>query len=238
MYHSNFVVTSSVRHAAHTADAAPEFARATPMVDAGIAVGIAVGVAIFLFLLWMISVPICGAPRPVSTVFALLARSIKKRKKWGYTVVDGGRIVLGSVPRSHEHLLELRREHNVRAVITLNQAWEPQVNGGVARACAQCEIEHLGLPTPDFAAPSQRDIRRAVEFMSAQIAAGGAVYVHCNGGKGRTGLLVACALHALRGHNSVGAAVREMRACRAGRASATIRPSATFAKAKSAATTT
>ena len=83
------------------------------MVDAGIAVGIAVGVAIFLFLLWMLSVPICGAPRPVSTVFALLARSIKKRKKWGYTVVDGGRIVLGSVPRSHEHLLELRREEGV-----------------------------------------------------------------------------------------------------------------------------
>ena len=160
------------------------------MAEAGIAVGIAVGVAIFLFLLWMLSVPICGAPRPVSTVFALLARSIKKRKKWGYTVVDGGRIVLGSVPRSHEHLLELRRGHNVRAVITLNQAWEPQVNGGVARACAQCDIEHLGLPTPDFAAPSQRDIRRAVEFMSAQIAAGGAVYVHCNGGKGRSAVCV------------------------------------------------
>ena len=126
--------------------------------------------------------------------------------------------MLGSVPRSNEHLLELRREHNVRAVITLNQAWEPQVNGGVARACAQCEIEHLGLPTPDFAAPSQRDIRRAVEFMSAQIAAGGAVYVHCNGGKGRTGTLVACVLLALRapGCESVGGATAVMRRCRSG----------------------
>ena len=46
--------------------------------------------------------------------------------------VQGTRLYLGTVPRSAAHLAELH-SLGVRAVVTLNQAWEPQIAGGVPK---------------------------------------------------------------------------------------------------------
>ena len=86
----------------------------------------------------------------------------------------------------------------VRAVVTLNQAWEPQAPGGVGAACERVGLAHLHLPTPDYSAPSQRDVRRAVAFIKAQIDGGG-VYVHCNAGRGRSAVCVLAYLMATDG---------------------------------------
>ena len=47
-------------------------------------------------------------------------------------------------------------------------------------------MHHLNAPTPDFAAPSQRHLRAAVDFTEKHVDAGHGVYVHCNGGRGRS----------------------------------------------------
>ena len=99
--------------------------------------------------------------------------------------VQGTRLYLGTVPRSAAHLAELHGL-GVRAVVTLNQAWEPQIDGGVPKAAADAGMHHLNAPTPDFAAPTQRHLRAAVDFTEKHVNAGHGVYVHCNGGRGRS----------------------------------------------------
>ena len=99
--------------------------------------------------------------------------------------VQGTSLYVGTVPRTAAHLAELH-SLGVRAVVTLNQAWEPQVDGGVPKAAAAAGMHHLNAPTPDFAAPTQRHLRAAVDFMEEHVNAGHGVYVHCNGGRGRS----------------------------------------------------
>ena len=99
--------------------------------------------------------------------------------------VQGTNLYVGTVPRSAAHLAELH-SLGVRAIVTLNQAWEPQIDGGVPKAAADAGMHHLNAPTPDFAAPSQRHLRAAVDFTEKHVNAGHGVYVHCNGGRGRS----------------------------------------------------
>ena len=99
--------------------------------------------------------------------------------------VQGTSLYVGTVPRTAAHLAELH-SLGVRAVVTLNQAWEPQIDGGVPKAAAAAGMHHLNAPTPDFAAPTQRHLRAAVDFMEEHVDAGHGVYVHCNGGRGRS----------------------------------------------------
>jgi len=52
-------------------------------------------------------------------------------------------------------------------------------------------ISLLHLPVPDFAAPTQEQLRQFVEASAAVIDGGGRVGVHCAAGKGRTGTALA-----------------------------------------------
>ena len=108
---------------------------------------------------------------------------------WHFTELTGTNLFIGAVPTTDEHLRELQ-DAGVRAVVTLNQAWEPQAPGGVGAACERVGLAHLHLPTPDYSSPSQADVHRAVAFIKAQIDAGGGVYVHCNAGRGRSAVCV------------------------------------------------
>lgn len=55
-------------------------------------------------------------------------------------------------------------------------------------------LTELHLPIPDFAAPTPEQLDRGVETIARAIAAGQRVAVHCGGGLGRTGTLLACYL--------------------------------------------
>jgi len=103
---------------------------------------------------------------------------------------------VGTVPCSSDDL-ETLWAAGVRAVVTLNQRWEPQIQGGVSAACSAFGLEQLWLPTPDFSAPSQRSISAAVAFIEEHVGGGRGVYVHCNGGKGRS--VVCCLAFCVKG---------------------------------------
>ena len=109
---------------------------------------------------------------------------------------------LGTVPQSDDELLELHQE-GVRAVVSLNQHWEPQVAGGLGAACARTGLVHLSLPTPDYSSPSQRDIQRAVEFIDEHVSRGESVYVHCNAGRGRSAVCVLAYLMSTQGMSAL-----------------------------------
>lgn len=129
------------------------------------------------------------APRWVLSWEAYCVRLCKKRKRWSWTMIEPN-LFLGGLPRFPFHIEELRGR-GVGAVLTLNETWEL----GLSQACLQdCDVVARQLPTPDFFAPRSRDIVEAVTFIQKHIRQGTSVYVHCNGGKGRSAVCVICYL--------------------------------------------
>lgn len=148
--------------------------------------GITVAVLILLFLFTFAT---GFAPRWVLSWESYLVRLLKRKKRWNWTQIDPG-LFLGTLPRFPCHLEELRTE-GVGAVLSLNESWEL----GLSPACVQdCKMHVRHLPTPDFFAPSKRDIIEAVTFIESNIKRGSSVYVHCNGGRGRSAVCVICYL--------------------------------------------
>jgi len=142
-----------------------------------------------LLLLFLFTLATGCAPRWVLSLVARLMRVVKKRKKWNWTTIEPG-LILGTLPRWPCHLEELRTE-GVGAVLTLNEPWELSLSS----QCVQdCNMVSRHLPTPDFFAPSQRDIVEAVNFINSCLHQGMSIYVHCNGGKGRSAVCVICYL--------------------------------------------
>lgn len=78
---------------------------------------------------WLAAIPLLGAgPTWAKACYARVARATQRGKAFEYTQLDGAheQLLIGAVPRSAAHLRALHDE-GVRAVVTLNQAWEPQV---------------------------------------------------------------------------------------------------------------
>lgn len=141
------------------------------------------------------------APRAVLTLEARLFRAFKRRKPWGWHQVDE-LLYVGSLPRWPEHLAELRGR-GVRALLCLTEPWELALSIKCVRE--DCGMDARQLATPDFFAPTQRDLVEAVAFISGHVKAGRGVYVHCNGGKGRSAVAVLCYLMYARGETAASA---------------------------------
>lgn len=160
-----------------------------------------VGCAILMFILtFLVFVFATGfGPRWLLSMLSRGVRAFKKRKSFHWTKLDSPGLFLGTVPREADHLAELQRE-GVAAVVTLNESWELPMS--LASVKDDFGMDHIHLPTPDFFAPSQADIAKAVEFIYQHVEKGHGVYVHCNGGRGRSAVCVLCFLIAKRGMTS------------------------------------
>lgn len=165
--------------------------------DERLTIGLAAGLGSLGFALLMLGcIYVTGwAPYWVLSLEARLFRLFKRRKKWSWTKVDEG-VFIGSVPRWPEHLAELRA-HGVGAVLSVVEAWELQLSP--ACVVADCGMQCRHVSVPDFFAPTHRQIVEAVAFMAKQLGAGHGVYVHCNGGRGRSAVMVICYLVYARG---------------------------------------
>ncbi len=75
-------------------------------------------------------------------------------------------------------------------------------------------LRELHLPVPDFAAPSPDQLDCGVAVIAAALDAGHRVAVHCGGGLGRTGTLLAC--HLVHRGLAPDAAIARVRAVRPG----------------------
>ena len=60
-------------------------------------------------------------------------------------------------------------------------------------------LREVHLPVKDFAAPTPRQVERGVDAIVGALAAGEAAAVHCGGGLGRMGTLLACYLASSEG---------------------------------------
>jgi protein-tyrosine phosphatase len=66
-------------------------------------------------------------------------------------------------------------------------------------------VMYKRMPIRDFSAPSQKEIVEILDVIDAALSADQNVYLHCFGGKGRTGMVVGCYLarHGLPGKKAL-----------------------------------
>ena len=134
------------------------------------------------------------------------------RQVWTYarmepiTWFEDGRLAACRYPRSDAMLQELA-SHRVRLVVNLHE------QGHAAGRLRALGMEELHLPVADFTAPTLAQLETGVRAVVAALERGEVVAVHCGGGLGRTGTLVACFLvdrHALSAEDAI-AEVRRRR---------------------------
>ena len=117
--------------------------------------------------------------------------ALRLRRDEGTWVLPG-QVMACAYPRSDAALAALRTG-GVGLVINLH----PRPHAPLA--LARHGLREVHLPTRDFSAPAPAALGAGVRAVAEELARGGRVAVHCGGGRGRTGTLLACLLVA-RGH--------------------------------------
>jgi len=79
------------------------------------------------------------------------------------------------------------------------------------------EARRVNLPVPDVTVPAMIVLEQAFELLDGETAAGGIAYVHCWGGRGRTGTVLGCWLARDLGGAAALARLSEVRATSADR---------------------
>ena len=102
--------------------------------------------------------------------------------------VEPGLLLAGPYPDDQE--VDALVEAGIAATVDLTETDERWTDYWSARP----ELEHRRVGFRDFAPPSDQAMRDALGSVGELLAQGTPVYVHCRGGKGRTGCFVACFL--------------------------------------------
>ena len=97
------------------------------------------------------------------------------------------------IPTSLREIKWLIREHGIRSIVTIKEKPLPSEwfkSSGIAGG----KIDYFHLSIEDYGAPSLKELDNVVNHISRQLDNGKPVMVHCSGGKGRTGTILAAYL--------------------------------------------
>lgn len=116
--------------------------------------------------------------------------------------------VLGCAYPRREAALAALSKQGITVLVNLDEQAHPPLR------LARHGLREIHLPVPDFAPPTREQLERGTAEIQRAVAAGERVAVHCGGGLGRTGTLLACYLVS-RGMDPA-AAIAQVRAARPG----------------------
>jgi protein-tyrosine phosphatase len=109
------------------------------------------------------------------------------------TVIEPGRLVAGRHPCAGEledvpRVLRELAEQGVTLFVDLTQDGELAPYAHLVEPPGRC----LSAPIRDLSVPSREGLVATLDAIDAELEAGGAVFVHCWAGCGRTGVVVGC----------------------------------------------
>lgn len=112
---------------------------------------------------------------------------------------EPGRVLAGPLPAADDRgvlraRITLLLELGVRTVIDLRTPNEPPSIRALLDKLAIGDLDPVwfGAPILNGGAPSVAQLQSILDLVDASLARGRGVYVHCQGGLGRTGTVVAC----------------------------------------------
>jgi len=118
--------------------------------------------------------------------------------------VEPGRFLAGQYPGSMEkdparRKLRALLEYGITVFIDLTEEREHGLlpyNVLLEKEAAKLKrsVQHIRMSIPDGEAGSARRVQQILRVIDENLASGKAIYVHCFGGHGRTGMVVGCYL--------------------------------------------
>lgn len=126
-----------------------------------------------------------------------------------------GKLLAGGYPGDTFEASTLRKLHQLRnlgidSFIDLTEAGEPGLKPYAHLLSKKLsktggDIVYERFPVPDMDIPSKKEMIDILKRLDRELAAGRTVYLHCYGGKGRTGTVVGCFLvrHGMEGERAL-----------------------------------
>jgi atypical dual specificity phosphatase len=115
-----------------------------------------------------------------------------------------GKVAGSGVPMSANEVKWLVEKQGIRSIVTikekpLQQQWfsnkkDDNNNSANSSHSVNTKIDYLHISTQDYGAPSLEELDYVVNYINQQIDRERPVLVHCSGGKGRTGTILAAYL--------------------------------------------
>lgn len=118
-------------------------------------------------------------------IVSVVGSSSYAMKPVNFSWIDGDHVAGMACPSNQKNIAWLK-SNNVGLIVSLTE--EPL--GGRMLNCDGINVLHL--PIPDFCAPTKDLVENFVKNVEITISQGKTAVVHCLGGRGRTGTLLAC----------------------------------------------
>jgi atypical dual specificity phosphatase len=108
-----------------------------------------------------------------------------------------GKLAAGGIPMSLREIKWLLEQQGIRSIVTIKDKPLPSewFNGNNSSSIGDRKIDYFHLSVKDYDAPSSmEELDYVVNYIIRQIDKGKRVMVHCSGGRGRTGTILAAYL--------------------------------------------